>query len=247
MLGHDPAVRRGAILVRATLSPVGLGAAAVLGVIGAAIGIGIPWVVGAGLAAWATSVVLHLRDPRLISSLLAPQVDRDIGALRGEHRRLMLAGLAARDRFEREVAALPDASDFAGMGVRITDALERLYDSLRWSQRADDFLRSVEEGRLRQRLSDIDPDSPVAAELRAQMTEVTEITRRREEAMARSAATVTGIETLTVKVGSLALGVSAPGELGATGVGELRAELDRYLAGLEEIQDSLRALPPQPT
>lgn len=243
MLGHDPAVRRGKVLVRATLSPVGVGVAAVLAGIGLAAGIGVPWVVAAAVAAWGTSVVLHLRDSRLVSALLAPQLDRDLGELRGEHRRLMLAGLAARDRFEREAASFPD--ELAGMGVRITAALERLYDSLRWAQRAGDFLDSVDETGLRRRLSQVPRGSPVAAELAAQLTEIGEISRRREEALARSAATVTGIETLVVKVGSLALGVSAPGE--QEGVGELRDELDRYLAGLDEIQESLRILPPQPS
>lgn len=245
MLRRDPSVRRGAILARATLSPVGVGAAGVLAAIGLGAGIGIPWVVGAAVAAWGTSVVLHLRDPRTVSALLAPQFDRDLGELRGEYRTIMLAGLAAHDRFEREVFGLPEASDFAGMGVRITSALERLYDSLRWAQRAGDFLDSVDESRLRQRLSLAEPGSAVAGELAAQIGEVSEIGRRREEAMSRSTATVTGIETLVVKVGSLALGVSAPGE--PVGVAELRAELDRYLAGLDEIQESLRMLPPQPS
>jgi hypothetical protein len=49
-----------------------------------------------------------------------------------------------------------------------------------------------------------------------------------------------------VKVGSLALESTAPGELGHTDdVAQLRSELDGYLEGLEEIQDALQTLPPQ--
>jgi hypothetical protein len=66
------------------------------------------------------------------------------------------------------------------------------------------------------------------------------------EILTRSAATITGIETLAVKVGSLALESTAPGELGHTDdVAQLRSELDGYLEGLEEIQDALQTLPPQ--
>jgi hypothetical protein len=248
-LRYDARVRRGKLLARATLSPAGLLSGAALAAVGVGAGIVTwPWALGAGLAAWATSIVLHLRDPKLVSSLLAPQFDRDLSRLDGEHRRYMTAGLVARDRFEQAVGGLSDAEDFAGMQVRVNGALERLYDSLVWAQRAAQFLRTVNPAALRQRISMVPASSPVAGELAAQLEEVTDIERRRNEALARSAATVSGIETLAVKVGTLALEAAAPGELGHTeDIAAMRRELDGYLAGLEEIQESLRTLPPQPS
>ncbi len=244
---YDPGVRRARILLKATLSPAGLVAGGAVAAGGIALGIGIPWIVGAGLAAWMTSVVLHLRDRALVSALLAPQFDRDLGALEGEHRQLMKSGLAAADRFDRAVETLPDAADFGGMRARVTDALERLFDSLVWAQRADQFLRAVNPRGIRERLSRLAPDSPVAAELRAQLEEIAEVDERRSETMARSMASVTGIETLAVKVGSLALESSAPGASDHTAdIRDLRRELDGYLEGLEEIQEVLRSLPPEP-
>ncbi len=243
---YDPGVRRARILLKATLSPAGLGAGALVAVGGLAAGIGVPWIVGAGLAAWATSVVLHLRDRTLISDLLAPQFDRDIGRLDADHKRVIVSGLQAAERFDRAVATLPDAADFKGMRVRVTDALERLYDSLVWSQRAAAFLRAVDPDGIRARLGGLGEGSAVASELRAQLEEISEIEDRRRETMARSYATVTGIETLAVKVGSLSLESSAPGDH-ANDVRDLRRELDGYLEGLEEIQQALQALPPQPS
>ncbi|MDH3517928.1 MAG: hypothetical protein OEM66_03290, partial [Acidimicrobiia bacterium] len=78
------------------------------------------------------------------------------------------------------------------------------------------------------------------------LEEIEEVEERRRETMARSFATVTGIETLAVKVGSLALESSAPGDH-AGDMRDLRRELDGYLEGLEEIQQVLRTLPPQPS
>jgi len=243
---HDKRVRRGKLLAKATTSPAGLVSGGLLAAVGLASGIAWPWVAGSALAAWLTSVVLHLRDPKLVSALLAPDFDRDVGALDQEHRRYMLSGLEARGRFESAVASLSDSEDFAGMKVRVNDALERLYDSLMWAQRAADFLRSFDPSSIRNRARAAGPGTRLAQELEAQLEEVDDIEQRRNETLARSAATVTGIETLAVKVGSLALDSSAPGELGhVDDVRQLRSELDGYLAGLEEIQDVLQTLPPQ--
>ncbi len=245
-LRHDARVRRGKLLAKATTSPAGLVTGGALAAVGLSTGIGWPWVVGSALAAWLTSVVLHLRDPKLISSLLAPDFEKDLGALDAEHRRYMLSGLEARERFEGAVESLSDTENFAGMKVRVNDALERLYDSLLWAQRAAGFLRVVDAGSIRDRARAAGPGTRLAQELEAQLEEVDDVERRRSEILSRSAATVTGIETLAVKVGSLALESTAPGELGhVDDVSQLRRELDGYLAGLEEIQDALQTLPPQ--
>lgn len=247
-LRYDPSVRRGKLLAKATLSPAGLVSGGALAALGLAVGIGLPWVIGAAVAAWGTSVVLHMRDPKLVSALLAPDFDRDLGALDREHRRYMLSGLQARDRFEAAVATLPEGNEFAGMKVRVNDALGRLYDSLVWTQRAADFLESVRPDTLRQRIQGAGPGTRIAQELEAQMEEVEDIERKRNEALARSSTTITGIETLAVKVGTLALESSAPGHVDhVDDIGQLRSELDGYLEGLEEIQDALRTLPPQPS
>jgi hypothetical protein len=103
LLRWDPRVRRGALLTKATLSPAGVVTGGAIAVAGIAAGIALPWVIGAGLAAWLTSVVLHLRDPKLVSSLLAPQFDRDLSVLDPEHLRYMTSALRARDRFEAAV------------------------------------------------------------------------------------------------------------------------------------------------
>jgi hypothetical protein len=248
-LRYDSRVRRGKLLAKATTSPAGLVAGGVLAAIGLATPLTWPWVAGAAVGAWLTSVVLHLRDPKLVSSLLAPDFDRDLRALDVEHRRYMVAGLQARDRFEQTVAGLPDAEDFVGMKVRVNDALERLYDSLVWAQRAAGFLRAVDPASIRERARAAGPGTRLSQELEAQLEEVDEVERRRNEILSRSAATVTGIETLSVKVGTLALESSAPGaEMDhVDDVRQLRSELDGYLEGLEEIQDALKTLPPQTT
>lgn len=244
-LRHDARVRRGKLLARATTSPSGIVAGGILAGAGLLIGIGLPWVAGAALLAWGTSVVLHLRDPRLVSALLAPDFERDLGRLDGEHRRYVLAGLHARERFEQAVDGLPDAEGFSGMKVRVNDALERLYDSVLWAQRAADFLRVAQADSIRDRIRAAGPGTRLAEELEHQLEEVADVERKRAETLARSTATVTGIETLAVKVGSLALDATAPGELGhADDISQLRSELDGYLEGLEEIQETLRTLPP---
>ncbi len=245
-LRWDPRVRRGALLARATLSPAGLLTGGGLAVLGLAAGIGLPWVIAAGAGAWLTSVVLHLRDPKLISSLLAPQFDRDLSVLDNEHLRYMTAALSARDRFEEAVDTLPDAAEFGGMQARVTEALRRLYDSVVWSQRAGSFLDSVDDQGLRDRLRGLPGESPVAAELEEQLEEVADVDRRRHETLARIATTITGLETLAVKMGSLALGSAGVAPSGSDEVRQLRHELDAYVDGLAEIEQSLRALPPQP-
>jgi hypothetical protein len=246
---YDPRVRRGKLLAKATISPAGLVAGGILAAIGLATPLTWPWIAGAAVGGWLTSVALHLRDPKLVSALLAPDFNRDLGALDAEHRRYMVAGLQARDRFEQTVASLSDADDFAGMKVRVNDALERLYDSLVWAQRAAGFLRTVNPASIRQRAQGAGPGTRLSQELEAQLEEVDDVERRRNEILSRSAATITGIETLSVKVGTLALETSAPGmELDhVDDVRQLRSELDGYLQGLEEIQDALKTLPPQTT
>lgn len=244
-LRWDPRARRGAILARATLSPAGLVTAGVLAGVGLAAGIGVAWVVGAGVAAWLTSVVLHLRDPSLVSSLLTPQFDRDLSVLDDDHLPMMTAALSARDRFESAFDELPDRKDFTGMRVRVTEALRRLYDSVVWVQRADRFLESVDEQAIAARLSSLPPTSPLAEELSEQMEEIDSVRGRRQEVLGRISTTVTGIETLGVKVASLALGATAPGTA-ASQTGEirrLRQELDSYIDALAEVEN---LLPPQP-
>ncbi len=249
MLRWNPRMRRGALLAKATLSPAGIVSGGALAALGLVAGIALPWVVGAGVTAWLTSVVLHLRDPKLVSSLLAPQFDRDLGVLDAEHLRYMTAALRARDRFESAVGDLPDRDDFGGMRTRVTEALRRLYDSVVWSQRAAVFLRSVDEERLRMRLGSLPAGSPVAEELAEQLEEVESIGGRRDETLARISATITGIETLGVKMASFALGSTAPGGLASHSeeVRRLREDLDSYVDALAEVERSLhRELPPEP-
>ena len=236
-LRHDPRVRRGRILAKATLSPAGLVTGGALAAVGLAAGIGAPWVIAAAAGAWLTSVVLHLRDPKLVGALVAPDFQKDLGQLSGDYRRSMVAGLDARARFEDAVRQLDEdddeslgSDDFGGMRVRIINALDRLYDSLLWAQRAGGFLASVDPNHLQRRLLDLPRDSPIARELQAQLDEAKEV----------------GVETLAIKVGSLALDVSAPGHHDhIDDIGVMRRELDGYLQGLEEIQEALDILPPQ--
>lgn len=242
----NPRVRKGALLARATLSPWGVVAGGGLAGLGLGLGVGLPFVIGAGVVAWLTSVVLHLRDPQLVSSLLVPEFDRDLGVLDQEHRAYMTSALAARDRFEAAVADLPGKDQFGGMRVRITEALRRMYDSVVWTQRADRFLATVDAAALERRLR-ASKGSAVADELQAQLSEIEHIRARREETISQLSATVAGIETLAVKMGGLALDTSAPGRYGVSTaeVRRLREELDTYVDALAEVERSLPATLPE--
>ena len=93
------------------------------------------------------------------------------------------------------------------MKVRVDDVCRQLYDSVLWSQKADEFLDTVDAQGLDQRLEAIDPGSAVAAELREQL-EVVETVRRRRNETPRWRRPSPG-STLAVKTAGLALG--APG------------------------------------
>jgi hypothetical protein len=242
----NPRVRKGALLARATLSPWGVAAGGTLAGIGLATGIGLPFIISAGVVAWLTSVVLHLRDPELVRSLMAPEFDRDLGVLDEEHRAYMTAALAARDRFEAAVADLPGKDQFGGMRARVTEALRRMYDSVVWTQRADRFLATVDGATLERRLRAAG-GSVVAEELREQLEEMEHIRRRREETISQLTATTAGIETLAVKMGGLALDTAAPGRFGVSTieVRRLREELDTYVDALAEVEKSLPAVIPE--
>ena len=224
---------------------VGAGIAAV----GIALGIGLPWVIGAGVVAWGTSAWTKFKDPTFVGALVGPEFSRNLSALEPEYRKVMVSGLEAKEHFEEAVSHLPDqeADDFGGMRYRIISSLEKMYDSLMWAQRAGAFLRRARPDRLQARMEGLAEDSIVARDLRDQLDEITEIDRRRTETLARSTATITGIETLAVKVGSLALDISSPGETHGTqdDIRAMQAELDSYLTGLDEIQAALQTLPPQ--
>jgi len=238
---YGPTARRGALLAKATLSPGGLIVGGVLATIGLLSGIGIPWVIAAAVAAWGTTTGLALRDPKLVRGLLAPQFDRDLGALDREHLGYMTAAFAARDRFEQATADMPREAEFGGMQARLKVALEQLYDSVVWAQRADVFLRGLDEAALRERLRRA--PRALAGELQEQVETVDAIRARRDDTLARIAATTTGIETLAVKVAGLALGTGTEGP--EQDVAALRHELDAYVDGLAEIEAELKlSLPP---
>ena len=240
VLKYDPRVRRGALLLRATVSPAGLLTGGALAGIGLVSGIGLPFVIGAGVAAWLTSVFLHLRDPKLVSAVLEPQFDRDLTVLDGEHLQYMTAALHARDRFEDAATEVGGGEEFGGMRVRVTDALHRLYDSVVWSQRAAAFLAAVDAQGLVRRLRSLPENSPVAVEIGEQLEEVENIGARRNETLSRVAATVTGIETLAVKMGAAALGAQSA-DAATQDIRELRSQLDAYVDGLEEVERDLRS------
>ncbi len=242
----DPRVRRGKLLAKATLSPAGVVTGAALAGVGLAAGIAWPFVVGAGVAAWVTSALLHLRDPKLLGSLLEPEFDQDLGVLDREHLQYMTSALAARDRFEEAARSMP-GDDFAGMRARVTEALNQLYHSVVWAQRAHDFLESVDENAARRRILSLPKGSRVAEELAEQLEETEAVRRQRHEMISRVVATTTGIETMAVKMGSFALGTAALGTDTTIGdeVRQLRADLDSYVDGLTEIEESIpRTLPP---
>lgn len=246
---YDPRVRRASTFARATLSPTGLVVGAGIAWIGLALGIGLPWVIGAGLVAWATSAWTKFKDPTFVGALVGPEFSRNISALEPDYRKIMLSGLEAKEHFEVAVAGLPEreADDFGGMRYRIISSLEKMYDSLLWAQRAGGFLRRARPERLRDRMEGLAPDSIIVRDLRDQLSEIEEIAQRRDETLAKSTATITGIETLAVKVGSMALDLASPGQSDATtdDIRAMQAELDSYLVGLDEIQAALQTLPPQ--
>jgi hypothetical protein len=239
---YRPSVRRGKRLIRATLSPAGLVTGGVLAGVGLVTGIPAGFVIGAALASWLTSVVLHLRDPKLAAEMLAPDFDRDLTRLDQQHRPMMVSALQARDRLEEAMGSFPSGSEFGGMHARVTETLRRLYDSVIWIQRASRFLASVDERSLQTRFQAL-ATGPVKDELGAQLAEVGRVRQRREETLARVAATVTGIDTLAVKAHSISLDASTPDQP-IDEVRALREELDAYDAGLEELERHLReALP----
>lgn len=245
----DPRVRRASTFARATLSPTGIVVGAGIAGVGLALGIGLPWVIGAGLVAWGTSAWTKFKDPAFVGALVGPEFSRNLSALEPEYRKVMVSGLEAKEHFEEAVAGLPEqeADDFGGMRYRIISSLEKMYDSLLWAQRAGSFLRRARPERLRDRMDGLASDSIIVRDLRAQLEEITEISQRRDETLARSTATITGIETLAVKVGSMALDLASPGESQETtdDIRAMQAELDSYLTGLDEIQAALQTLPPQ--
>jgi hypothetical protein len=80
--------------------------------------------------------------------------------------------------------------------------------------------------------------------MEAQVREVSNIRQRREEAVSRIIATTTGIDTLAVKAHSIALTSTGP-EKTTDEVAALRAELNAYARGLEEIEEHLQEALPQ--
>ncbi|HKZ25664.1 MAG TPA: hypothetical protein VJ398_07715, partial [Acidimicrobiia bacterium] len=113
-------------------------------------------------------------------------------------------------------------------------------DSVVWSQRAAAFLAAVDAQGLVRRLRSLPENSPVAVEIGEQLEEVENIGARRNETLSRVAATVTGIETLAVKMGAAALGAQSA-DAATQDIRELRSQLDAYVDGLEEVERDLRS------
>lgn len=239
---YNPVARRGSKLLRAMFTPAGVVAAAGLVGGGLALGIAVPFVAGAAAVGFVVSAVLHLRDPKLQAALVAPEFDRDLSRLDSNHRPLMINGLEARDRLESAINEWQGGEN-EGLMARVTETLRKIYDSVLWVQRADHFLASVDQRRLLDRLRTL-PAGPVREEMEAQAHEVGEIQNRREEVVARIIATTTGIDTLAVKAHSLALTTSDPDQT-IDEVRQLRAELNAYAEGLEEIEEHLQQVVPE--
>ena len=144
---YRPSVRKGSRLVKASLSPGGLLATA--GLVGAGLLLGLPaaFVAAAGVAGFLTSAILHLRDPKLAAAMLAPEFDRDLSALDQDHLPLMLGALEARDRLDGAISVW-EGAEMEGVKTRVTQTCRRMYDSVLWLQRADQFLGSVDEDAL---------------------------------------------------------------------------------------------------
>jgi len=238
---YSPATRKGQKLLRAMATPTGVLAAAGLVGGGLALGISAPFVAGAAAVGFVVSAVLHLRDPKLQAAMVAPEFDRDLSRLDSAHRPLMIQGLEARDRLESAIHEWQGGEN-EGLIARVTETLRKIYDSVLWLQRVDRFLASVDQRQLLDRLRNL-PAGPVREEIEAQAQEVGNIQGRREEVLSRIVATTTGIDTLAVKAHSLALTTSDPDQT-IDEVRQLRAELNAYAEGLEEIEEHLqRALP----
>jgi hypothetical protein len=239
---YNPVTRKGSKLLRAMFTPSGVLAAAGLVGGGLALGVSVPFIAGAAAVGFVVSAVLHLRDPKLQAAMVAPEFDRDLSRLDTTHRPLMVAGLEARDRLETAMNEWQGGEN-EGLMARVTETLRKIYDSVLWVQRADRFLSSVDQRRLIERLGNL-PAGPVREEMEAQAQEVATIQNRREEVVARIVATTTGIDTLAVKAHSLALSTTDPDQT-IDEVRQLRAELNAYAAGLEEIEEHLQQVVPE--
>ena len=239
---YNPVTRKSQRLLRAMFRPAGVVATAAL--VGAGIALPIPlvFVAAAGAIGFVTSALLHLRDPKLAASMVAPEFDRDLSVLSPEHLGLMVNALEARDRLEQAMEAWQGGEN-EGLMARVTETLRRMYDSVLWVQRADRFLGTVDERRLEGRLHNLAP-GPVREEIEAQIVEVTGIRRRRDEVVSRILATTTGIDTLAVKAHSIALTSTGPDQT-IDEVRRLREELNAYTAGLEEVQQHLKLVLPE--
>lgn len=239
---YNPVTRKGQKLLRAMFTPTGVVAAAGLVGGGLALGIAVPFVAGAAAVGFVVSALLHLRDPKLQAAMVAPEFDRDLTKLDSAHRPLMIQGLEARDRLESAIHEWQGGEN-EGLIARITETLRKIYDSVLWLQRADRFLTSVDQRQLLDRLRNL-PAGPVREEVEAQAQEVGNIQSRREEVLSRIIATTTGIDTLAVKAHSLALTTSDPDQT-IDEVRQLRAELNAYAEGLEEIEEHLQQVVPE--
>lgn len=239
---YNPVTRKGRRLLRAMFTPAGVVATAGLIGGGVALGLSFPFIAGAAAVGFVTSALLHLRDPKLAAAMVAPEFDRDLSRLDVEHLPLMVAGLEARDRLETAMESWAGGEN-EGMMARVTETLRKLYDSVLWVQKADRFLGTVDERRLYARMRDL-PQGALRQEMEAQIGEVSGIRQRREEVVSRIVATTTGIDTLAVKAHSIALTHSGP-EQTTDEVAALRAELNAYARGLEEIEQHLSEALPQ--
>ncbi len=239
---YSPATRKGQKLLRAMATPTGVLAAVGLVGGGLALGISAPFVAGAAAVGFVVSAVLHMRDPKLQAAMVAPEFDRDLSRLDSSHRPLMIQGLEARDRLESAIHEWQGGEN-EGLIARVTETLRKIYDSVLWLQRVDRFLASVDQRQLLERLRNL-PAGPVREEIEAQAQEVGNIQGRREEVLSRIVATTTGIDTLAVKAHSLALTTSDPDQT-IDEVRQLRAELNAYAEGLEEIEEHLAQVVPE--
>ncbi|MGI8518814.1 MAG: hypothetical protein ACR2ME_10865 [Acidimicrobiia bacterium] len=224
------------------VTPAGVLAAAGLVGGGLALGISAPFIAGAAAVGFVVSAVLHLRDPKLQAAMVAPEFDRDLSRLDSSHRPLMIQGLEARDRLEAAIHEFQGGEN-EGLIARVTETLRKIYDSVLWLQRVDRFLASVDQRQLLERLRNL-PAGPVREEVEAQAQEVGNIQGRREDVLSRIIATTTGIDTLAVKAHSLALTTSDPDQT-IDEVRQLRAELNAYAEGLEEIEEHLQQAVPE--